>query len=400
MPLNTNYYSLVMKKLYFLSAISCVLLAFSCKKADVTYIYYTPEEHAILAQQLKLPDIPADYSVALPTYLSFTGQGGLGLQTESAKVELGRVLFYDKNLSKDGKIACANCHKQSLAFGDDAPVSKGVFERSGERNSIALSAVPSFSGAYNNTGNALFWDNRAKSVQDQSRASLANVKEMDMSMPEVVDAVNNQDYYAVLFRKAFGTNVATEETVTEAIQNFVHALSTFQSKFDLAAQKTFEASQQNFTFYTLDFEQFSAVENRGKSLYQNNCASCHTQILTAPNLQFASNGLDENPTDLGVGGVSNAVAEMGTFKVPALRNVALTAPYMHDGRFQTLEQVVEHYSKAIKPHANLHENLKNFDGTPKRFNFSTEDKAALVAFLRTLTDEKLLADVRYSNPFK
>lgn len=389
-----------MKKIYFLAAISCSLLAFSCQKIDFSYIYYSPEEQAILSQDLNLPATPVDYNVVLPTYLLFTGVGGFAQPVEFAKVELGRVLFYDKSISKDGKIACANCHKQELAFGDNTSVSKGVFDRSGERNSIALSSVPSFSGAYENTGNSLFWDNRVKTVQEQSRASLANVKEMDMTMTEVVEAVNNQPYYSVLFKKAYGEQAATEERVTEAIQSFVHALSSFQSKFDVAAQAQFESSQQNFNFIFQNFASFSAQENKGLALYQSNCASCHTSTLTAPRLQSASNGLDESPTDLGVGGITQQDFEKGTFKVPALRNVALTAPYMHDGRFQTLEQVVEHYSSGIKSHTNLHSDLKQADGTPKKFNFSNEDKQALVAFLRTLSDEKMMADVRYSNPFK
>jgi cytochrome c peroxidase len=117
-------------------------------------------------------------------------------------------------------------------------------------------------------------------------------------------------------------------------------------------------------------------------------------------LQFASNGLDLDPTDPGVGGISKNASEMGTFKVPALRNVALTAPYMHDGRFQTLEQVVDHYSSGIKEHNNLNPELKNVDGTPRKFNFSPAEKAALVTFLRSLSDEKMVADARFSSPFK
>lgn len=389
-----------MKKITVLAAFCCSVLAFSCQKNDFNYYYYSPEEQAVLSQYLNLPELPIDYSVTLPKYLSFTGNGGFAQPPMAASVALGRVLFYDKNLSKDGKIACANCHKQELAFGDDAPVSKGVFDRAGERNSIALSAVPSFSGAYENTGNSLFWDNRAKTVQEQSRASLGNVKEMDMSMTEVVAAVNNQPYYPILFKKAFGDELATEERVTEAIQSFVHALSSFQSKFDVAAQTQFESSQQFFGFELQDFGKFTPEENKGKQLYQNNCASCHTSAITAPKVQFASNGLDLNPTDQGVGGISKNALEMGTFKVPALRNVALTAPYMHDGRFQTLEQVVDHYSSGIKAHVNLNPELKNADGTPRNFNFSPTEKAALVTFLRTLTDEKMMADVRFSSPFK
>ena len=389
-----------MKKIFLYTAFSCALLVIGCKKSSFDYVYYTPEEQATLSQYLNLPPSPADYNVVLPSYLTFTGIGGFARPVEAPKVELGRVLFYDKNLSKDGKVACANCHQQSLGFGDKAPVSTGVFERSGERNSIALSSVPSFSGAYDNTGNSLFWDNRAKSVQEQSKASLGNVKEMDMTMSEVVAAVNNQPYYQVLFNKAYSDPVATEDHVTEAIQSFVHALASFHSKFDDAAQAAFEANQQNFNFINEDFSKFSTIENRGKQLYQQNCANCHTASLTAPFVQSASNGLDEYPSDSGVGGITNISADFGTFKVPALRNVALTAPYMHDGRFQTLEQVVEHYSTGIKPHNNLHPELKNNNGSVKKMNFSSEDKQALVAFLNTLSDKSLAEDARFGNPFK
>ncbi|MDO8366127.1 MAG: cytochrome c peroxidase [Saprospiraceae bacterium] len=389
-----------MKRIYLLAAISCSLLVISCKNnPDFNYYYYTPEEQALLSQYLNLPAIPADYTVVLPKYLTFSSFG-FSQPPEPAKIELGRVLFYDKNLSKDGKISCASCHQQSLAFGDNAAVSKGVFDRAGERNSIALSSVPSFSAAYENTGNSLFWDNRAQTVQEQSRASLQNVKEMDMSMSEVVDAVNNQPYYALLFKKAFNETVASEALVTDAIQSFVHTLSSLRSKFDETAEAKFLENTVNFNFISENFAGLTAQENKGKTLYLNNCASCHTATVIAPSVQSASNGLDEYPADPGVGGITNFALDMGTFKVPALRNVGLTAPYMHDGRFQTLEQVVEHYSTGIKPHNNLHKDLQNTNGTPKKMNFNTQDKEALIAFLRSLSDEKMTQDKRFANPFK
>ena len=390
-----------MKRIFFLSALSVALLATSCKDNAFEYHYYSPEESALLSNYLQLPELPSDYNDQLPSYLIFSGGGGFTLNpTEPSKIELGRVLFYDKNLSKDGTVSCASCHKQELAFSDNAALSKGVFDRAGDRNSIALSSVPSFSGAYDNTGVSLFWDNRAKTVQEQSRASLANTKEMDMTMSEVVEAVNNQPYYSILFKKSFGDELATEDRVTAAIQSFVHALASFRSKFDVAAEAKFNQTNQNLSFVYEDFGNLSAQENRGKTLYLNNCSSCHTETFTVPRISSASNGLDQNPTDKGVGGITNFEHEMGTFKIPALRNIGLTAPYMHDGRFQTLEQVVEHYSSGIQPHANLHVNLKKPDGTPRNLQLSESDKQALVAFLHTLSDEKLASDGRYSDPFK
>ncbi|MBL7807389.1 MAG: c-type cytochrome, partial [Saprospiraceae bacterium] len=255
--------------------------------------------------------------------------------------------------------------------------------------------------AYDQTGNSLFWDNRAKSVQEQSKASLANIKEMDMTMPEVVAAVENQPYYAVLFKKAYGNDATvTDERITEAIQTFVHTLSSFQSKFDQAAEDRFVASNLSFTFEYDDFGKFTAQENQGKTIYLNNCATCHTNVATIPRMAFASNGLDELPADQGVGGISNVASEMGAFKIPSLRNIGLTAPYMHDGRFQTLEEVVEHYSSGIKPHVNLNVNLRKADGTPRNLHLSVAEKQALVAFLHTFTDHKLALDERFINPFK
>jgi cytochrome c peroxidase len=390
-----------MKKLLLLSTLSCALLTTSCKDEKFEYFYYTPEETSLLSKHLNLPSLPNSYDEPLPNYLIFSGGGGFTNNTVQAPViELGRVLFYDKNLSKDGKISCASCHKQALAFSDDAPVSKGVFDRSGERNSIALSSVPSFAGAYSNTGVSLFWDNRAQTVQEQSRASLANTKEMDMSMSEVVEAVRNQPYYDILFKKAFNSPEITEDRVTEAIQGFVHALSSFHSKFDVAAEARFNQNNQDFNFIAADFANLSAQENLGKSLYLNNCASCHTNTLTVPRIAAASNGLDQYPSDPGVGGINNNQFNMGTFKIPALRNVGLTAPYMHDGRFQTLEQVVEHYSSGIQPHVNLHNELKKADGTPKNLQLTVAEKQALVAFLHTLSDHKMATDARFADPFK
>lgn len=121
---------------------------------------------------------------------------------------------------------------------------------------------------------------------------------------------------------------------------------------------------------------------------------------TFEQLTHASNGLDAQPSDAGVGGTTGLNTDMGTFKVPTLRNIAKSAPYMHDGRFATLEQVIEHYSTGIQPHANLHFGLKNTDGTPRRFNFTEDNKKDLIAFLNTLTDESILADERYANPFR
>jgi cytochrome c peroxidase len=129
------------------------------------------------------------------------------------------------------------------------------------------------------------------------------------------------------------------------------------------------------------------------------CNGCHkTETFTAPSLK--NNGLEELSIDPGAGGITNDPSQVGSFKVPSLKNIELTAPYMHDGRFKTLEEVIDHYDSGVRPHPNLSSQLRNPDNTPRRLNLSAEDKAALIAFLKTLTDHSVIADVKFSDPFK
>lgn len=383
-----------------------LLLVVACnKKPDFNYFYYSPEETAVLSQYLNLPELPDDYTVSFPTHLSNVGL--FPRPVERDKAVLGRVIFYDKKLSKDGTVSCAGCHKQELAFSDDKAFSEGVYDRSTARNSIALGSVANFSAYYGvdiNGFNAIrfFWDNRAETAADQSRGSMTNEKEMDMQMHEIAAVVAAQPYYEPLFNKAFGDKNVTQERVLEAVANFVNALGSYQSKFDAEANRhspTFVGGFGNTTFNGT-FLGFSNAENNGKSLYNANCSSCHSGNMGRPVLQLANNGLEANPSDLGVGGISGIETEKGSFKVPTLRNIALTAPYMHDGRFQTLDEVLDFYSTGIQNHPSLHPDLIGSNGQPKRMNFSADQKADLVAFLNTLSDDHLLEDKRFSDPFK
>jgi cytochrome c peroxidase len=386
-----------------LALFGALLMVVACnKKADFDYHYYSPEEFATLSQYLDLPDLPDDYKVNFPTHLRNAGL--FPRPVERDKAVLGRVLFYDKNLSKDGTIACASCHKQELGFGDDVAFSRGVFDRSTDRNSIALSSVSNFSAYYGtdlNGSNAIrfFWDNRAETAAEQSQGSLTNEKEMNMHMDEVVAAVQSQPYYSPLFTKAFGDDYVTDDRVKESISNFVNAMGSYQSKFDEEAGKI---SGYSYPISYTNFSGFSAQQNRGLQLYQTNCASCHSPIMGRPMLFNTSNGLSAvtDPNDRGVGAITGHSQDEGTFKVPTLRNIALTAPYMHDGRFNTMEEVVEFYNSGIQAHPNLDDNLKSANGDPKRLNLSNDDKQALIAFLHTLTDDIARTDTKFSNPFK
>lgn len=391
-----------MKTLRFcLPVFGLLLLLGACnKKSDFNYYYYySPEDYALLSQYLNLPSLPKDYTVTLPTHLASAGL--FARPVERDKAVLGRVLFYDKNLSKDGKISCASCHKQAIGFSDDLAQSKGVNGNVTDRNSIALASVANFSAYYGTDLNGpgairFFWDNRAATVAEQSTGSLENPKEMGMHMTEVVAAVLAQPYYRPLFEKSYGDAEVSKERITESIANFINALGSYQSKFDQ------EAAKQPYGSTYTQFSGFNAAQNNGLKLYQANCASCHSPIMGRPMLFNASNGLDAvtNAADGGVGTFSGNSNELGSFKVPTLRNIALTAPYMHDGRFATLEEVIEHYSSGVQSHPNLHANLKLSNGQPKRMNFDNTKKQDLIAFLNTLTDEEIRKDEQFADPFK
>ena len=378
------------------SIILLAIVAFSftaCLKDDIQKVTksYPEDDYALLTQYLKLPEEPFDYTVQLPSHL-----GGFPVFVDQHQATLGRVLFYDKNLSSNGKVSCASCHKAEFAFGDNAAKSQGVATDRTSRNSLSLAAFPSFSGHYNSFGGGrLFWDERVFSVFEQAEQSFLNPLEMGAGhMDEVVARMQQQPYYDILMNKAFpGDNFSTDrDKVLMAIQAFVHALGTTDSRFDQELNERFDQFS--------DFRGFSAAENQGKTLFNNNCQSCHnlgSSINTF--LTVANNGLEMDYKDPGVGGISGMPTDMGVFKIPMLRNIALTAPYMHDGRFATLEEVVEHYSTGVENHPNLNELLR-VNGSPRHLNLTEVEKKALVAFLHTLTDAESLQHERFSDPFK
>lgn len=393
-----------MKKLshLFFLALALVLSFASCKDEDedaFSYYSYEKQDYALLSQYLNLPELPYAYNLTGSAFIQPPN-------IDNNKATLGRVLFYDTKLSKDGKISCASCHKQEYAFADNRDVSLGVYDRAGDRNSIALFSVGSFASEYGDGGTSFvgsrgrrfFWDNRAPTAADQSKGSMTNPKEMDMSMEEITEAVKKSPFYEPLFRKAFGNSFITSERILESVAEFVNAMGSTNSRFDQGINLM--AQQGRSIFANDPIPNFTESENNGQRLYANNCSSCHSITMSNLPVDHASNGLDVNPTDKGVGDVTGSSQDMGSFKVPALRNIAVTAPYMHDGRFKTLEEVVDFYSSGIQNHANLHQNLRNNADAPKRFNFTEKEKGDLIAFLKTLTDETALKEARFSNPFK
>jgi len=220
---------------------------------------------------------------------------------------------------------------------------------------------------------------------------------MGMDIPTLVERVKAEPHYQILFEKAYGDNQITSNRIFSTLQGFMSAIYSANTRFD----KIFK--QPENTSLHSNFKNFTSSENQGKKLFIDNCGSCHGGSLTTSfgaNPNVANSGLDIIYEDKGVGSVTLNTDDNGKFKVPSLRNIEVTYPYMHDGRFETLEEVIDFYSTNIQPHPNLTEKLKNLDGTPKQFNFSNSDRKNLVDFLETLTDHELLMNPKYSDPFK
>ena len=297
---------------------------------------------------------------------------------------LGRVLFYDTRLSANNTTACGSCHRQEHAFAEPARFGKGFDGKLTERN------VPSLVNLRYYARGRFFWDERARSLEDQVLIPIQSKTEMGQELAKLTETLAGDEHYPGLFKKAFGYEKVTGDRVGKAVAQFLRSLVSYQSKYDEGRAKARSVRD--------DFDNFTAEENRGKSVFMNNCATCHLNqgqeahfVLDRP----LNNGLDADikNSDGGVGDISLKGTELGLFKSPSLRNVELTAPYMHDGRIDTLEKVIDHYARDIKNHPNL-------DGRARRGNISNAEKAALVAFLKTLTDKKFITDPKFSDPFQ
>ncbi|MFK7773256.1 MAG: cytochrome-c peroxidase [Saprospiraceae bacterium] len=388
-----------MKNLNNLLVFLMVLFFFtSCKKdkIDISYERYTADDYEVLSQTLNIENDLEDYTFVFPKYYN-----SRSLSFDSDLATLGRVMFYDKNLSDDRTISCASCHKQELAFADDLAFSEGVSNRVTSRNSLALGSVFNFAEYYGDAASGripFFWDNRASTVQEQSRQTFANEREMNMPMHKVMERVEAADYYKILFKETYGDSQVTEDRILDAVSEFVNSMSSYRSKYDQELDKHYEMSYNLNNIEGANFSGFTTAENLGKDLYVSNCGNCHGAINGFPAEVKANNGLDMEYEDQGIGEMSGA-SQNGVFKVPTLRNIALTGPFMHDGRFVTLEEVVDHYSNGVKNHPNLSQQLKQ-GGQAKAFNFTQGEKDALIAFLNTFTDEVMLTDPKYSDPFK
>ncbi len=341
---------------------------------------------------LLLPAVAANYAnpVLPPRFLQqpIIGQDNTppDNRVSNAGATLGRVLFYDKRLSINHTVACASCHQQAHGFSDPQRFSTGFSGGLTGRNSMGLANARWYQRR------AFFWDERAATLEIQVLQPIQNAVEMGMSLPLLEARLAAEPYYQTLFTSAFGTPQVTSDRIARALAQFVRSIISTQTQYDAGVP--------------VNFSNFTAQENQGRNLFNGagGCAACHGTDNFVPGPAIFNNGLENPYTDKGVGEITGRTQDEGFFKVPSLRNIALTGPYMHDGRFATLDAVIEHYNSGVVNHPNLSPQLRNPPGSPnagqpRRLNLSAAQKAALAAFLRTLTDTSLAADPKFSDPF-
>lgn len=285
--------------------------------------------------------------------------------------QLGRQLFYDPILSKDGTISCASCHLQSTGFTHvDHDLSHGIGGKIGTRNSLTLQNL-----AWSKN---FMWDGGVNHLDVQPIAPITSEVEMNETLENVTVKLQLSEKYKALFQKAFGTTKITGQLTLKALSQFIVSLTTSNSKYDKVVSK--KAS-------------FTEMEQKGYDLFKMNCASCHKEPLFTSD-SFENNGLpiDKTLNDLGRMKITQDPKDSLKFKVPTLRNIEFTFPYMHDGRFKTLNEVVKHYNSGIQESATLSKELK------KPLHLSDNERTELIAFLKTLTDKEFLFNPRYFYP--
>lgn len=341
-------------------------------EGDLTDIPYAPTPYELI-----IPDsFPA---MTIPVDNPMTQEG----------FELGRRLFYDVKLSSDNSMSCASCHLPELNFTDAVDFSIGVQGLPTPRSSMSLANVGFFD-------NGLFWDGRTMTLEQQALEPIENELELFEDWDNVETKLREDDVYPRMFREAFGIDYVDEidrTLATKAIAQFERALISGESKFDKFVL------QRNFAY------EFTDAETRGKAMYfeegipglqDAQCIHCHDAPLFTVGDYF-NNGLDSYPTlgdytDKGRGAVTGNYYDNGKFKSPSLRNIELTAPYMHDGRFATLEEVIDHYNSGGH-------NADNLDVNMEPLNLTDQQKSDLIAFLKTLTDMSFVENPAFQNPF-
>jgi len=322
-----------------------------------------------------LPPVPPNLGaeVPYPDHNPFTQAG----------VALGRMLFYDPILSGNNQVSCASCHQPDKAFADGKALSTaGVSGRPLQRNTPALINLAWMEG--------LFWDGGAKNLESLVFGPLTHPDEMGQNLKELTSELQRHATYPRLFRQAFGSDSITSANIARALAQFQRTLISANSRYDKHVRGE-------------SGEKLTLSELQGMALFRRHCAACHaTDSFT--DQAYHNNGLDSvfstaaEGLAYGRGRITRRQQDVGKYKTPTLRNVALTAPYMHDGRFATLDQVLEHYRSGVMKSATLDAALKQADGQPG-IPISSAEKEKIILFLNTLTDQAFLHNKAWSNPF-
>lgn len=356
----------------YLFVIFCIVAIFiSCRKDKIGY---TPTPYEL--------EIPSHFpSMIIPENNPMTKEG----------VSLGRMLFYEERLSGDNSMSCATCHAPENSFTDPNQFSTGIDGIAGTRNSMALI----------NLGwqKFFFWDGRAKSLEEQILEPIPNPLEMHQKWKDAVSKLQQDVEYRNMFYKAFGEEGIDSVKVSKAIAQFIRTMISGSSKYDVMYK--FENS---LTLNSVDQSILSSISPEEwagydlfKSLNGADCLHCHSGILMHIN-KFSNNGLDATFTDQGRGAITGSPNDMGRFKIPTLRNIALTAPYMHDGRFGTLDEVIEHYSSELVSSPTIDPLMEHLSSGGVQLD--SQEKDLLKKFLMTLTDYSFINNPEFQDPKK
>ncbi len=375
-----------MKKLSF-SLLLLILGFAACKDddgsdpvvgEDLTNIVYDPTDHTlIIPPGLPSMDIPADNPL--------TDEG----------IELGRRLFYDPILSKDSTISCSSCHQLQYNFNDITAISPGVGGLLGNRSSMSLINI-----GFQSKG--MFWDGRSPTLEDQALHPVENPVEMAELWKDVEVKLRRHPDYKKRFRQAFGIDNSmdiTKELAAKAIAQFERTLISANSRYD---KIKYQLDPNPFLLSDLEIDGgkiYFDDQQGGPNDPKGHCAHCHDGNALYTSEVYRNNAITQVATlndfpDKGLGAITGNLTDNGMFKSPSLRNVVLTAPYMHDGSIQTLEEVIEHYNSGGHYADNV------VLGSITQLNLSEYDKMALLAFLDALTDTTYYSNPAFQNPFK
>ncbi len=306
-----------------------------------------------------------------------------------AGIALGRKLFYEKRLSLDSSISCGSCHQQKRAFTDGRALSQGIQGQLVDRSAMALQNLLWV--------DQFFWDGRVSSLEVQALIPIQDEREMGISLEEAVQRLQGTSLYPPLFQEAFGTEIISSENIAKALAQFQRTLISANARYDQIVRGEADPSEREQRAINLFMTHPVAEIN----LRGANCGDCHGSHLITLNT-FHDNGLDSIPQDEGLALFTGKPQDRGKMRAPSLRNIALTAPYMHDGRFQTLKEVLDHYNEHIQPSPNLDpliiEATNELDG--QSLLLSEEEKEDIIFFLHMLTDSTFIQDERFSNPFE